>query len=116
MELGQLVQKEHSVVGQGDLSRPGSGASACHAHGGDSMVRGPEWPPGEQGLVFAGQTHHRVDLGALQSLPAGHVGQDGGQAAGQHGLARARRANHQYDMLHPHGLEKVSNIKGFTPM
>lgn len=25
-------------------------------------------------------------------------------------------AHCKYDMLHPHGLEKVSNIKGFTLM
>ena len=41
-----------------------------------------------------GQPHHRVDLGGLQGLPPGHIGQDGGQARGQHGLARARRAHH----------------------
>ena len=50
-KLGQLVQKQHAVVGQGDLSRPGTGAASGHAHGG--IVR----LPGTDGLFS-----HDLDL------------------------------------------------------
>ena len=36
-----------------------------------------------------------MDLGALHSLLPGHVGEDGGQAAGQHGFPGTRRTDHQ---------------------
>ena len=54
-----------------------------------------EGAAGEQGVLPAGQTLHAPDLRALQRLCPGHLGQDGGQALGQHALARARRPHHQ---------------------
>ena len=68
VELGQLVQKQHAVVGQGDLPRPGIGAAARHAHGGDGVVGGAEGPAESAGAAPGGEAHHRVDLGGLQRL------------------------------------------------
>ena len=58
------------------------------------MVGGAEGPLDQKGAALVGQSHDRVHLGGLQGLPPGHVRQDGGQTAGQHGLAGAGWAHH----------------------
>ena len=60
------------------------------------MVGGAEGPGLHQGAAGGGEPHDGVDLGGLQGLGQGHVGQDAGQTAGQHGLARAGRAGHEH--------------------
>ena len=96
MKLWQLIQKENPMVGQGDFARPGIGIpSAGHAAGGDGVMRGAEGALGEQRMLLGGQPHHRVNLGGLQGLPLAERGQNGGEAPGQHALARARGPHHE---------------------
>ena len=59
------------------------------------MVGGAEGAVMDQGVGGGGQTQHGVDLCGLQGLLAGHVGEDTGQAAGQHGFSRTGRAGHE---------------------
>lgn len=94
LKLGQLIQEEHSVVGQGNFSRLGVGPAPGHAHGGDAVVGGAEGAAGDEGVFRPGEPQHRVDLRHGQGLFPGHIGEDGRQALGQHGLARPRRAHH----------------------
>ena len=101
-ELRQLVQEEHPVVGQGYLPRPREGPASRQGHGGDGVVGAPEGTAQEEGVLSVGHTRHGPDLGGLQGLPPGHVRQDGGQAAGQHGLSRPRRTDEQ-DVVSPGG-------------
>ena len=65
---------------------------------------------------FLAAADRRPDADDLQPLRIGQRRQDGGEAFCHHALARPGRAGETYDMLHPHGLEKVSNIKGFNLM
>ena len=53
-----------------------------------------EGPPHQQGVLGGGEAQDGVDLRGLQGLPPGQIREDGGQAAGQHGLARPGRAHH----------------------
>ena len=57
------------------------------------MVRTAEGAAIHQGVLGIGHSRHRVDLRGLQRLAAGHVRQNRGQTACQHGLAAAGRAN-----------------------
>jgi hypothetical protein len=41
------------------------------------------------------KARHRVELRGLERLITGEVGQDGGQPAGEHGLARPGRSHHE---------------------
>ena len=95
-ELGQLVQKENAVVGQRNFTGTGIGTATGHTHGGDGVVGGAEGPLVDEGLHRGSQPHNRMDLGGLQRLLSGHGGEDTGQTAGQHGLARAGAATHEY--------------------
>ena len=95
LEFRQFVQEEDAVVGQAHLPRPGGGAAADEPGVGDGVVRGPKGPPAQEPLARLEQPHDAVNLGGLQGLFLVQGRQDGRQALGQHGLARARRADHQ---------------------
>lgn len=71
LELGQLVEEEHSVVGQGDLARSGVGVAAEQSCIAGGMVRGTEGAPGDQRLSWCQLSHHTVDLGGFESLGQG---------------------------------------------
>ena len=59
------------------------------------MVGRSEGTAGDQGVSAVRKAADRPQLGGLQRLLAGQVGQDGGQAFGQHTLACAGRAYHE---------------------
>ena len=82
-------------MGQRDLAGAEGGAAARHAGGGNGVVRGAEGPPGDHGVLPAGEAHDGIDLRGGQGLLPRQVGQDGGQTLGHHGLARAGTARHQ---------------------
>ena len=98
VELRQFVQKQHAVMGQGDLSGPHGGAAACQRRGGGGVVGAAEGPAGQQRMLRVRQTRYGPDAGDLQRLGAGQVRQNGGQALGQHGLTGAGRADEQQVM------------------
>ena len=93
-ELRQLVEKQHAEMGEGDLSRPGAGAAPHHGRHGGGMVRiakGP--PPGEP--VFVEMSRDRGDHADGERFLRLQRRQDSRQAGRQHGLPRARGADHQ---------------------
>ena len=51
LELGQLVEEEHAVMGERDLARAGVEAAADERRHGGRVVRGAERPPVRQGAV-----------------------------------------------------------------
>ena len=95
VELRQLVQEQYAVVGQGDLSRPQQRPAAGQGRGGGGVVRTAEGPAGQQRVLRVRQPRHGPDSGDGQRLLPAHIRQDGGQPLGQHGLARAGRADQQ---------------------
>ena len=60
------------------------------------MVGAAEGPHIHQRVGGVGHTGHGVDLRGLKGFGAGHIGQNGGDAPCQHGLARAGRTDEQH--------------------
>ena len=88
-ELGQLVQKQHAMVRQRNLARPGRRAAAHQRDRAGRMVRAA-------GGALAPALHIKTpaqaaDGGTLQRLIGAQGGQQSGKALRQHGLARAGR-------------------------
>ena len=94
-KLRQLIQKEHPVVGQADLPRPGYAAAAGQTRRRHAVVGRAEGPMRDDRVLPVGQARHGVDLRGLDDLLPAHVRQDARQTLGHHGLARARRAYDQ---------------------
>ncbi len=94
---GQLVQEQHAVVRQADLAGPRHARAAADQAGvGNGVVRRAERPLAQQARALRQDAGDAVDLGGLERLLEGQRRQDAGQALGQHGLARARRPDHEH--------------------
>jgi len=72
--------------------------AAANQSGVGNRVMGRAKGAGGDHRVAIQQTHHAVHLGSLNRFFEGHFGQDGGQALGEHRLARSRRPDHQHVM------------------
>jgi len=92
--LGKLVQKEHAVVREGGLARPGAQAAAGQGGHGGGMMRRAERPIAGQAAAFD-QPRHRPDHGGLEQLLRRQRGEQAGQARRHHRLAGPRRADEQ---------------------
>ena len=94
-ELGQFVEEEQAVVGEGDFAGTRDDAAADEAGVGDGVVRRAEGALGDEpggGIEDAGDG---VDLGGLERFFEGERREDRRQALGEHGLAGAGRADHE---------------------
>ena len=94
IELRQLVEKQHAVVGERNLAGPGADAAAGQRRHAGGVMRRAERPLiGQRAAVeFAGDGRdhrHFEQLGWRQRR------QDRRQPCGEHRLAGARRADHQ---------------------
>ena len=96
-KLGKLIQKQGAAVGVGNFPRPRRRAATHQRYGTGRVVRagGTALPPlgGLEAPAQAG------DGGTFHRLLRRHGRQQTGKALGQHGFARARRANHQHPVL-----------------
>ena len=97
IKLGQLVEKQHAAMRQRDLARLGGGAAAHQRHTRGRMMRAAKRPAAER-LGIEGRARYRGNGRHIQRVGARHDRQQPRQPLGQHGLARARRANHQQRM------------------
>lgn len=91
VELGQLVGKEHTIVGQAYLAGHGVGAAAHECHLGDGVVRTAEGALGDERRVAAQLAGDGVYLRGLQTLCQREWWHDGRETLGHHRLARAGR-------------------------
>jgi hypothetical protein len=87
-ELWQFIQEEHAMVGQRHFARHRYVAPTDQAHIRDGVMGGATWAGGDQGGAVAGEARDAVNTRGLHGLGEGHRRQDGGEAAGQHRLAR----------------------------
>jgi hypothetical protein len=95
-ELGQLVHEEHAVMGEADLAGVGHpAADETGLRGG--VMRAPERAHGEQAMLGREQARDTPDGGGLDGFVQRQRRQDGGDAAGEHGLAGAGWPDHQDD-------------------
>lgn len=92
-KLRQLVQEQHAVMRLGDLSGHGISSAADERRGRRGVVRRRKRPLLHQPARKT--VRDRVDDGGFQRLALRHVRQNAGQAARQHGLARACGADEQ---------------------
>ena len=97
VELGQLVQEEDPVVCEGHFARRHTRATADHCGVGDGVVRSPERPPANQPANLS-RAGHRGDDRGYTSLLVIQGWEQTRHGAGQEGLARARRADHDHAM------------------
>ena len=101
-ELGELVEEEQAVVGEGDFAGAGDHAAADEAGVGDGVVGRAEGTMRDEAGVFIEDAGDGVDLGGLEGLFKAERGEDGGKALGEHGLAGAGWADHE-DVVAPGG-------------
>ena len=92
-EFGQLVEKEHSVVGQADFARLKVCASADEGHVGDGVVWRAEGALGYEACFAAQFSGHAMYLGSFQAFGKGEPWQYAGQAPCHHALSAAGAAN-----------------------
>lgn len=103
LELGQFVEEEHAMVGEGDFAGSGDGAAAEQADVGDGVVRGAA-RPGEEGQgAFERLPGGRVDAQHVEELVERRLRHDAGDALGDHGLSRAGRSDHDEVVRAGHG-------------
>ncbi len=94
-ELGQLVEEQHAVVGERDLSGADSAcAAASESDGRDCMVRRAERAHGNKSVV-AQSARDGVYFGGLDHFLKRHVWQNGRNALCKHAFSRAGRAYKQ---------------------
>jgi hypothetical protein len=85
------------VVRKADLAGSRhSGAAAHHARSGNRVMRRAERALVEQAAAILNQSGDAVDLGGLDRLLKRQRRQNSGEPFGEHGLARAWRADHQH--------------------
>ncbi len=94
LELGQLVQEEHPVVGQADLARLDPDAAAGQGGHAGGVVRGAEGAGAIQ-RAFGDHPGHGLHHRGLEQFRRGEGRQDAWQPLGQHRLAGTRRADEQ---------------------
>lgn len=97
VELGQLIQKQYALMGQGDFPRLRPAAATDQGRAGGAVMRVAKGPlrPGIQ----RGVTGHRMNRRDFQGFLLVEWRQQTGQAAGQQGLAGAWRTGQQQVML-----------------
>ena len=99
-KFGELVQKQHTVIGQRNLPRPRITATTHQSHTGGGVMRcakGASAPLLDGKTVIADGGH----CGGFQRLGFIHRRQDSGQATGEHGLAGSGRADHEQVGVRP---------------
>ena len=95
-ELGQLVEKQNSVMREGYLSRLGRASAADQRDARGQVVRGSERALSDQSAACSDASGHRVDFRRLERLVERHRRHDRRQPPGEHRFARARRTDHQH--------------------
>ncbi len=65
-ELGQLIQKKHPIVRQGDFAGHRIGASSHQGHVADGMVWGTKRPGSDQSSIGSQNPRHGMDFGGFQ--------------------------------------------------
>ncbi len=94
LEFRELIEKEHAVVREADLSGLGAKPAADQRGQRGGVMRVAEWAPARQ-LAVVQEPGDRMNHADFQRLGRGQRRQQARQALRQHRLARSRRADHQ---------------------
>ncbi|OQA25721.1 MAG: hypothetical protein BWY59_01664 [Verrucomicrobia bacterium ADurb.Bin345] len=93
VKLRQLIQEQHSIVREAHLARHRMGSAPEQARVGYRVMGRTERPPSDQRLPRGQLAGDAVDFCRLERFLEIHRRQDGGHALGEHGFARAGRAD-----------------------
>ena len=91
-KLRQLIQKQHTVVGQTDLAGAGYRPAAHDGRGADAVVRAAERPLPDKPGAAPQKPRHRVDRACFQRFLIAQRRQNTRQPLGKHRLSGSRRA------------------------
>src|SRR5262249_32864623 len=94
-ELWELVEEEHTVMRKAHLTGMGHSTSSNQPSLGRRVVRRTERPLGHESALTRQETAHTPDDGDLDRFLERERRKDGAEPAGQHGLSRAGRADHE---------------------
>jgi hypothetical protein len=94
-ELGELVQEEHTVMGEANLPGSGNSPTPDQPTIADGVMGSSEGPAPQQRIAGSQDTGDRMNSGRLQGLLECHRGEDTGKPPGQHGLSGPRRPQEQ---------------------
>src|SRR6185312_12732842 len=114
VELRQLIEEQHSVMGEAYFSGPRVDATAHQGYGGCGVVGRPEGPASEAGHVEAGGAR-RGDGGAVQRFACRERRQQAWQALRQHALAAAGRTHHEEAVSTSCGDEQRTLCMNLSP-
>lgn len=92
-ELAQLIEKEHSVMGERDLAGDKDAVASSHQRRQAGGVVGASVRPVSGRWPV--QTCRRPDTRNLDCFVLGDIGKDSRETSGQHGLARPRRSEQE---------------------
>jgi hypothetical protein len=98
-DLRPCVQHEHAVVRPRHVARPRHLAAPDQSHLGDGVMWGAARPRGDDRGASAGAAGDAMDARGLEGFGEAHRGQDGGQPARQHRLARPRGPRRSHIMV-----------------
>ena len=108
----QLIEKQHAVMGQGELTRPGAKASTHQGCCSTAVVRRPPGRLVQQRSSSRSQTHHGVDVAHHQGLLVIQGRQQPQQGRGQHRFAAPGWSHQQQVMAagrrHFHGAASLA--------
>ena len=93
-KLGPFVEEQHAEMRQADLARLRAMPAAHQRRDAGRMMRVAEGRAADQ-LAAREHPRHRMHEADFQRLRRGQVGQQAGQARGEHRFAGAGRADHQ---------------------
>ncbi len=86
-ELGQLIQKEHAVMGERDFTRTGYSASTDQSRVRDSVVRRAERTHSDQAGSGVEHPGNAMNFRGLESFFKSKWRKDRGHGLGKHGLS-----------------------------
>ena len=115
LELRQLVEEEHPVVGQRYLARLGVYPAADQGNIRDGVMWGTERAHGYQRVLLVHESRHRMYLGGLEAFAERQRRQDARHAFGEHGLAAARGAYHD-GVVAAGGSNLEASLNGLLPL
>ena len=95
-EFRQLIHKQDSPVGEGDLAGHGDDPSPDQGGAGDRMVGRQKGPVQNDGSSLGEGSRNAVDGRDLHTLFKAHGRENARHAPGQHGFPCSRRPRHQH--------------------
>jgi hypothetical protein len=113
-ELGEFVEEEHAVVGEGDLAGARDHPAADDRGGGGGVVGRADGAGGDEALARREEAGGGVDAGDLDGFVGRERRENAGEGLGHHGFAGAGGPEHEM-LCEPLGGDYDGAFDGFLP-